>query len=110
LFCPCPISNTTNYNIFSGKYEIISEGFKHKTIDFVDDPSVSETEEDICLESKNLNKEQKEMTIEELKAQNPELFAKLDEEKVAIQKTLDEANTKITSSYTKKRVYTYNGR
>ena len=60
-----------------GKYTVIKDGFELETIDFVDTPSVSETQDDITLES--LKRSESTMkTIEELRKEHPEAFEAFD--------------------------------
>jgi len=92
-----------------GKYNIIQSGYKLKNVDFVDEPSVSESEDTMQLENM---KRSKDMTIEQLKKDFPELFKIYDatfEEKIAsLTKLLEDEKAKIihTESYSSKLVTT----
>jgi len=69
----------------SGKYSIIQPGFKLESIDFVDGPSVEETEDYMALEQKGENKMK---TIEELMKAYPELFKRFNDKTEAEKKDL----------------------
>lgn len=56
-----------------GRYTVIQPGFKLESVDFVDGPSVEETEDDITLEQKKGAQEDMK-TIEELMKAYPEIF------------------------------------
>lgn len=60
-----------------GKFTIIRDGFELETVDFVDNPSVAETHDDITLESKKRS-ESTMKTIEELRKEFPEAFEAFD--------------------------------
>ena len=57
---------------FAGKFDVIQPGFDLRTFDFVDDPSVSDTEAYCQIESNRRSNPMK--TIDELKSAYPELM------------------------------------
>ena len=80
----------------SGRYTIIQPGFKLESIDFVDIPSVEETEDNMTLEQKGENKMK---TIEEIMKAYPELFKKFNDKTEAEKKDLvDKLNEAIKVS------------
>jgi len=91
---------------FPGKFEVISEGFKLDTVDFADNPSVGETEDDVHLENK---KGDIMKTLEELRKEFPEAFKDVVIVSVVEHKTLtdslaSEKAAKITIDETLKKL------
>jgi hypothetical protein len=82
-----------------GKYNVIQAGFRLNNIDFVEEPSVSETEDDVQVENK---KEKPMKTLEELKKEFPEIFAALEqkhsEEISSLKKAIEEATSLTVKS------------
>lgn len=64
-----------------GKYNVINPGFSLENIDFVEEPSVTETELTMQVENKKRS-EQMPKTFEELKAEYPEIFKVLEDKHV----------------------------
>lgn len=62
-----------------GKYVVIRDGFELENIDFVDTPSVSETQDDITLECKKRS-ESTMKTLEELRKEHPQAFVAFDKQ------------------------------
>lgn len=82
-----------------GKYTVIKEGFELETVDFVDTPSVSETQDDITLES--LKRSESTMkTIEELRKEFPETFEAFDKVIAEEKKTLTDAIENLKAQMT----------
>lgn len=81
-----------------GKYVVIRDGFELETVDFVDTPSVSETMDDITVECKKRSSSNMK-TLEELRKENPEVFAALDKTHA---EALDALNKKIVVVTTEK--------
>lgn len=78
------------YPPFAGKFDVIQAGYDLRTFDFVDDPSVSDTEAYCQIESKRRSNPMK--NIDELKSAYPELLesykANIESE---LKKAIDEA-------------------
>ncbi len=74
------------YKPFAGKFDVIQAGYELKTFDFVDDPSVSDTEAYCQIESNRRSNPMK--NIDELKSAYPEL---LESYKASIESDLKKA-------------------
>lgn len=85
-------SDDQEWEGFPGRYSVIRDDYELKSIDFVDDPSVSETT--MLAQYESLKKGSLKMkTLEELKAAYPELIKQLEESNQAI---IDEKTEAIT--------------
>lgn len=84
-----------------GKYTVIKEGFELETVDFVDNPSVQCTQDDVTLESKKRS-ESIMKTIEELRKEFPQTFEAFDktiaEEKKSLTDMIESLKTQISTT------------
>lgn len=80
-----------DYPPFAGKFDVIQAGYELRTFDFVDDPSVSDTEAYCQIESNRRSNPMK--TIDELKSAYPELMEsfKATVIETEVKKAVDEA-------------------
>jgi hypothetical protein len=83
-----------------GRYTIIGEDLELCNVDFVEEPSVEETEAQMQLENIKRSEDMPK-TLEELKKENPEVFEGIektfDSEKSKLNTLVEEANKKLTS-------------
>ena len=83
-----------------GEFEIIKDDFELKGFEFVDDPSVCETEEMMKLETTQRSQEMK--TFEELKKAYPDIISSFEEEvkkeKAKLEESVETLESKMTES------------
>jgi hypothetical protein len=85
---------------FAGKFDVIQPGFDLRTFDFVDDPSVSDTEAYCQIESNRRSNPMK--TIDELKSAYPELMESFKASVIEseVKKAVDESVAKAEAEKT----------
>jgi hypothetical protein len=93
-------SKVDNFPGVEGKYEIIGNDYVLKGFEFVDDPSVEETEETMHLENQKRSPDMK--TIQEIKEAYPEIMTAYEQEHDAkvkgFEKTIEELSEQVKTS------------
>ena len=92
-----------------GKWEVICDGFVLESIDFVDTPSVTATEDGVTVESKKQGEEEIMKTVAEFKTAYPELYEEIatdfSKKITDLQNSLD-ATKKVTEDLNKSTLET----